>query len=412
MNKKVKLLNEIKLIVFTAIIGAVAGLVFWMFLWLINTLTELIWQKIPSVTGGSIPYYALIVCTVGGLIIGVLRKLLGDYPQSMTEVIGTVKKTSTYPYKKILSIIVLAVLPLIIGSSVGPEAGMIGIIVALCCWAGDNLKFAKKSTVNYSKVGTAVTLSVLFHSPLFGIFHAEENEEKDDDTSLTKTSKFMIYAIATAAGIGAYSLLSNSICEVSEGFPSFEAALPTGYDYLAMLLYIVCGIALGFFFIKSESIFERIAEKLPPIIGEVSAGVILGAIACFLPVVQFSGETQMGALISDYSKYAPIAMIGIAFLKILITNMCIQLGLKGGHIFPLMFSAVCLGYGISLMIFPGSSAHAVFAAAIITAATLGVSMKKPLAVTMLLFLCFPIRMFFWIFLSAAVSSYIGKKISD
>lgn len=412
MNKKVKLLNEIKLIVFTAIIGAVAGLVFWMFLWLINTLTELIWQKIPSVTGGSIPYYALIVCTVGGLIIGVLRKLLGDYPQSMTEVIGTVKKTGTYPYKKILSIIVLAVLPLIIGSSVGPEAGMIGIIVALCCWAGDNLKFAKKSTVNYSKVGTAVTLSVLFHSPLFGIFHAEENEEKDDDTSLTKTSKFMIYAIATAAGIGAYSLLSNSICEVSEGFPSFEAALPTGYDYLAMLLYIVCGIALGFFFIKSESIFERIAEKLPPIIGEVSAGVILGAIACFLPVVQFSGETQMGALISDYSKYAPIAMIGIAFLKILITNMCIQLGLKGGHIFPLMFSAVCLGYGISLMIFPGSSAHAVFAAAIITAATLGVSMKKPIAVTMLLFLCFPIRMFFWIFLSASVSSFISKKISD
>ena len=214
MNKKVKILNEIKLIAFVAIIGTVAGVVFWLFLWMTNTLTELIWQKIPGVTG-NIPYYALIVCTLGGLIIGILRKLLGDYPQGMTEVIGTVKKTGTYPYKKILSIIVLAVLPLIIGSSVGPEAGMIGIIVALCCWAGDNIRFAKKSTINYSKVGSAVTLSVLFHSPLFGIFHAEENEEEDDDTSLTKTSKFMIYAIATASGIGVYSLLSNSICEVS-----------------------------------------------------------------------------------------------------------------------------------------------------------------------------------------------------
>ncbi|MDD6729129.1 MAG: chloride channel protein [Eubacteriales bacterium] len=411
MNKKVKILNEIKLIAFVAIIGTVAGVVFWLFLWMTNTLTELIWQKIPGVTG-NIPYYALIVCTLGGLIIGILRKLLGDYPQGMTEVIGTVKKTGTYPYKKILSIIVLAVLPLIIGSSVGPEAGMIGIIVALCCWAGDNIRFAKKSTINYSKVGSAVTLSVLFHSPLFGIFHAEENEEEDDDTSLTKTSKFMIYAISTASGIGVYSLLSNSICEVSEGFPSFEAALPTGYDYLAMFLYIACGIALGFFFMKSELIFERIAEKIPPIVGELIAGIVLGAVACFLPVIQFSGETQMGVLISDYAKYAPSAMIGIALLKILITNMCIQLGLKGGHIFPLMFSAVCLGYGISLMIFPGSSAHAVFAAAIVTAATLGVSMKKPIAVTMLLFLCFPIRMFFWIFLSAAVSTFISKKTSD
>lgn len=411
MNKKIAFFNELKLIVFIAIIGAVAGLVFWMFLWLINILTELIWQKIPDAAGNT-PYYALIVCTVGGLIIGVLRKLLGDYPQGMTEVIGIVKKTGTYPYKKILSIIVLAILPLVIGSSVGPEAGMIGIIVALCCWAGDNIKFAKKSTINYSKVGAAVTLSVLFHSPLFGIFHAEENEEEDNDTSLSKTSKYVIYAIATASGIGVYSLLCNLICRVSEGFPAFETALPEGYDYLAMILYIACGIALGFFFIKSDYAFEKISEKLPPIIGEVIAGIVLGAIACFLPVVQFSGETQMGTLISDYAKYAPIAMIGIAFLKILITNMCIHLGLKGGHIFPLMFSAVCLGYGISLMIFPGSSAHACFAAAIITAATLGFSMKKPVAVTMLLFLCFPIRMFFWIFLSASVSSFIGKKFSE
>lgn len=409
MYKKVEILNEIKLMLFTAIIGAVAGLVFWVFLWLINTFTELIWQKIPSATG-EMPYYALIVCTVGGLIIGVLRKLWGDYPQDMTKVIGTVKKTGTYPYKKIVSIIVLAVLPLVIGSSVGPEAGMVGVIVALCCWAGDNLKFAKKSTISYSKVGAAVTLSVLFHSPLFGIFSVEENEE-DKDASLTKSSKFLIYAVATAAGIGIYLLLSNLICEVSEGFPKFEAALPTGYDYLAMFLYIVCGIALGFFFIKSEVLFEKIAKKLPPVIGEVIAGIILGAIVCFLPAVQFSGEAQMGTLIKDFAKYAPIAMIGIAVLKILMTNMCIQFGLKGGHIFPLMFSAVCLGYGISLMIFPASSAHAVFAAAIITAATLGVSMKKPLAVTMLLFLCFPIRMFFWIFLSAVISSFISKKIN-
>lgn len=409
MNKNIKLLNEIKLTAFTAIIGAVAGFVFWTFLWLINTLTELIWHEMPDKIG-NIPYYALIVCTAGGLVTGILRKFWGDYPQDMTKVIATVKKTGTYPYKKILPIMILSILPLIIGSSIGPEAGMIGLIVALCCWAGDNLKSANKSTINYSKVGAAVTLSVLFHSPLFGIFHIEENEE--DDISLNKNSKFLIYAVATAAGIGVYSLLSNLICEVSEGFPSFETALPTRYDYIAMFLYIVCGIALGFFFIKTELLFEKAKTKLPPIIGEVTAGIILGAIVCFLPVVQFSGETQMGVLINNYAEYAPIAMIGIALLKILMTNMCIQFGLKGGHIFPLMFSAVCLGYGISLMIFPDSSAHAVFAAAIITAATLGFSMKKPIAVTMLLFLCFPIRMFFWIFLSAAVSGFIGKKINE
>lgn len=410
MSKKVTFFNEIKLIVFTAIIGAVAGLVFWGFLWVINTLTEGLWQTIPDKLG-HIPCYALIVCTVGGLIIGILRKLWGDYPQDMTKVIATVKKTGTYPYKKILCILILAMLPLIIGSSVGPEAGMVGVIVALCCWAGDNLKFAQKNTISYSKVGTAVTLSVLFHAPLFGIFEVEENEKEEADIPLTKVSKFAIYAVATAAGIGTYALLSNLICEVSEGFPSFDTALPAGYDYLAMFLYIGCGITFGLFFQKSEELFEKAATKMPPILGELLAGIILGAVVCFLPVVQFSGETQMAILISDYAKYAPLAMIGIAVLKLLMTNLCIQFGLKGGHLFPLMFSAVCLGYGLSLLIFPGSADHAVFAAAMITAATLGVTMKKPVAVTMLLFLCFPIRMFFWIFLSAAVAGFVGKKVS-
>ena len=117
----------------------------------------------------------------------------------------------------------------------------------------------------------------------------------------------------------------------------------------------------------------------------------------------------MAVLITDYAKYAPLAMIGIAFLKVLITNMCIQLGLKGGHFFPVIFSAVCLGYGISLLVFPMDPAHAAFAAAITTAATLSVSLKKPLAVTCLLFLCFPVQMGLWIFLAAILAGQVRKN---
>lgn len=37
-------------------------------------------------------------------------------------------------------------------------------------------------------------------------------------------------------------------------------------------------------------------------------------------------------------------------------------------------------------------------------------MKKPLAVTMLLFLCFPVKIFIWIFIAAAVGSKCVKKL--
>ena len=51
-----------------------------------------------------------------------------------------------------------------------------------------------------------------------------------------------------------------------------------------------------------------------------------------------------------------------------------------------------------------------FCAAVITAGLLGVTMKKPLAVTMLLLLCFDARVIPWILLAAFLGSIIPTKI--
>ena len=109
---------------------------------------------------------------------------------------------------------VAALLPLLIGSSVGPEAGLTGIIVGLCYWAGDNLKFAKQNTRNYSQIGAAVSMSVLFHAPLFGIFEVEENSE-EDLAALTKGSRLFIYGIALAFMLVYLHFLV-------QGFPDFH----------------------------------------------------------------------------------------------------------------------------------------------------------------------------------------------
>ncbi len=66
-----------------------------------------------------------------------------------------------------------------------------------------------------------------------------------------------------------------------------------------------------------------------------------------------------------------------------------------------------MGYGLAMLTCGLSGGHVVFGAAIVTATLLGGIMKKPLAVTMLLFLCFPIKMFIWIFVAAVV----GSKLS-
>lgn len=101
---------------------------------------------------------------------------------------------------------------------------------------------------------------------------------------------------------------------------------------------------------------------------------------------------------------ALIGAVAGALVWILLTNLCIQFGLKGGHFFPVIFAGVCMGYGMAMLTCGPDGGHVVFGAAIVTASLLGGIMKKPLAVTMLLFLCFPVKMFIWIFIAAVVGS--------
>lgn len=406
--QKIKIKNQLELWAFCAVIGTVAGALVWALLKIMAIGTEMIWEWIPEKI--HIPYYTVLVCTVGGAIIGIFRKLYGDYPEDMETVMGKVKKEKRYEYKNMLVMMIAALLPLLIGSSVGPEAGLTGIIVGLCYWAGENLKFAKQNTKEYSQIGAAVSLSVLFHAPLFGIFEVEEDPDMQM-AELGKGSKIFIYGIALAAGTGSYAGLSALLDGGMSGFPSFDAVAVQRIDYVMMLVYMFCGCVLAYFYETTHTVTGIIAGKIPGVAKEILAGLCLGVIGMLIPAVMFSGEEQMGVLMKEYAGYMAIALIGAAFLKIILTNLCIQFGLKGGHFFPVIFAGVCLGYGLAMLFFGQQGAsHVVFAATIVTSTLLGGIMKKPLAVTMLLFLCFPVKIFIWIFIAAAVGSKCVKKM--
>lgn len=406
--QKIKIKNQLELWAFCAVIGTAAGALVWALLKIMASGTEMIWEWIPERI--HIPYYTVLVCTVGGAIIGIFRKLYGDYPEDMETVMGKVKKEKRYEYKNMLVMMIAALLPLLIGSSVGLEAGLTGIVVGLCYWVGENLKFAKQHTKEYSQIGAAVSLSVLFHAPLFGIFEVEEDPDMQM-AELGKGSKIFIYGIALAAGTGSYAGLSALLGGGMSGFPSFDAVAVQRIDYVMMLVYMFCGCVLAYFYETTHTVTGIIAGKIPGVVKEILAGLCLGVIGMLIPAVMFSGEEQMGVLMKEYAGYMAIALIGAAFLKIILTNLCIQFGLKGGHFFPVIFAGVCLGYGLAMLFFgQQGEGHVVFAAAIVTSTLLGGIMKKPLAVTMLLFLCFPVKIFIWIFIAAAVGSKCVKKM--
>ena len=331
---------------FCALIGAVAGALVWILLKIMAVGTEFLWKWLPGKT--TVPYYTILICVAGAAIIGIFRKIFGDYPEDLETVMGKVRTEKRYEYKNMLVMMVAALLPLLIGSSVGPEAGLTGIIVGLCYWAGDNLKFAKQNTRNYSQIGAAVSMSMLFHAPLFGIFEVEENSERRP-CSLNKG--FQIIYLRNRAGCRHW-YLCRFICTFGaglSGFPSFDMVEIQRKDYLLMILYILCGLILAYFYQATHKLTGNISNRFPAVVKEIFAGLCLGITGSFLPVLMFSGEEQMGTLMKTYTSYLPLALIGIAFFKLLLTNLCIQFGLKGGHFFPVIFAGVCMGYGVAML---------------------------------------------------------------
>lgn len=406
---KTKIKNEVCLTGFCIGIGLAASLVIWSFLRVMELGIHFIWKWLPGKINISI--YPLLICTLGGVIIGILHKKLGDYPEELDVVRGKIQKDNFYPYKNIVGMLLLALLPLLFGSSIGPEAGMAGVIAGLCYWAGDNLKFAYQNAHRYSLVGEAVTFGLLFHAPLFGIFSVIE-DDGELEADMSKSTKIFVYGLTITAGTGGYLLLSHFFGGAM-GLASFSNTGKPGWqDFLLLIVYISAGCILAWFYELTHLHIGSALKRLPIILRETSGGILLGIFGLLFPIIMFSGEGQMTWLMENYSSCLPLYLIAVAFLKVLLTNICIQSGLRGGHFFPIIFAGVSLGYGISLLFFGAGSGHEVFAVATVTGSLLGSVMKKPLAVAGLLLICFPVQLSVWIFLAACIGSRISPKRSE
>lgn len=348
--------------------GIVSGIIVWIFLKVLSIATSFLWEVVPAQVQS--PLYTVLVCTAGGLIVGMFRKKFGDYPEELMIVLGKVKKEKFYNFKKLPIILTAAFLPLVFASSVGPEAGLVGIITAICYWVADRLKTSAGQELN-------------------------------------KTAKIITYVLAILAGLVSYIILNKLLGAAMAGFPSFELALPSKKDMLMSILYIIIGCLMAKFYDIIHHGAHVVAGKLPPILCETVAGLLLGISATFVPQVMFSGEAEIHHLMTEYVEYLPWMLIGIALLKVLITNVCIQFGLKGGHFFPLIFAGVAAGYGIAMLLFSAAAGeHVIFAAAVVTAAMLGANIKKPLIVVVLLLICFPFRMVLWL----AIGAFAGSSV--
>ncbi|MCF0141602.1 MAG: chloride channel protein [Mogibacterium sp.] len=394
--------------IITLVLGFVAGSVVWTILQVMQIGIDLLWTSLPGVLGlsGGITdtlVYSLIVCLIGGLFIGLGQKRYGSLPHTMEEVMAIVKTDGGYPYNHLPTIALAALMPLIFGGALGPEAGLSGLIAGICCWIGDTMKYKADKVAALAEAGLAATLGVIFGAPLFGIAKYIEPKDalRNRKRLVTKPVRVVIYCFGVAGGMLAFVVLSK-ITGLSAGLPRFDAHHAVGLEQWKWFLPLIAvGIVFALYYAGVEKITHILGEKLSsrPVTRAMIAGACVAVAGTFLPLSMFSGEHQMAPLIEGWQTGSPQIMVLSAVVKLALVSICINFGWKGGSIFPIIFSGALLGYTFALIV----GMDGAFAVAVLTAALYAYVMRQPVTVVMVLLLCFPVTYIIPLAVSALIA---------
>ena len=359
------------------------GLVCWLFLVIMELGIFFIWEYIPSKI--SFGLYPVVICLIGGILIGICHKKIGSYPESIEVILKKVKGKEKIGYDNINKVALCSLLPLVFGGSVGPEAALGGIVAKLCNWVGDKFKFIKNEFKEIKEVGLMASLGIIFKSPLYGFMN---DVESDDNVKVPKKYKIVIYFIAILAGLGSFVLLQQ-IYPCLGGVYKFSVENITNLEKLYLLPLSIVGFIFGLFYFISQKIINKLLKPLNNnlVVKGMLGGLILGVLALYIPYVMFSGEKAIELLANEWTKMSFLLLLFIGLVKIVATNICISTGFKGGHIFPVIFAGIALGFAFA-NILPVDS---IFVVMVVCTSFVATIMQKPLATVMLLMLCFSVN---------------------
>ena len=321
-----------------------------------------------------------------------------------------VKSTGRYEYDHLGKLSIAALLPLLFGGSVGPEAGLTGVIAGLCTWVGDRMKRFGSDFRELTVLGCQAALTALFTAPLYGFAAPLSREDKRGDGSfdtmaieVPKAQKAFVYACAIVGALGAFLGL-GSLFGGGMGMPRFEAAVVGGAELVWFIPLVMVGVACGWMFRASDKASAAASHAMGnrPVMKALLAGLMLSVCGTLLPFSLFAGESQTQMVMESYAAVGATALIATAFVKAALTPACIHFGWRGGHFFPVIFSGVCLGYGFALI----AGVDAVFCVAVCIASLMGAVMRQPVMVVLLLFMCFPPSGVVCMLAAAAIGSAI------
>lgn len=371
-----KLLKYLSYYLLTALYSVLIGAIAWSFLFVVNTVIHFLWIGEEG-TGAFMYEHSYLIFPfifIGSMILAYVYNNYEVIPRPGIKYAKEFKNNHEVKYNDFFKVYFLAMIPIFLGASVGPEAALIGLFFMLASYIGDVTdRFEAKLGVEIIEQPQTGFVNNLKANPLYII-------------------KIVIIYVVVA-----YTLLTLL---GYDKYPSFNVVLEpitisSPVELLEILPLIVVGYLLAKFYKLTEHPIEAFMTKFDnQYLKMAITATVLSLFAYLFPLLIMSGEATLHILVDHPVMTSGFVLIGLSLLKVIITHICISGDLRGGHIFPIIYSAFLMGAGFSYL-FDLDFTLAI--AAVTAATTLGI-FSNYIAVFLLLALFFPLKILALIFI--------------
>jgi chloride channel protein, CIC family len=302
--------------------------------------TELVEHQFIHFSETSI-YATLLFPLIGLLLIYAIRKVVfkGKENKGIREVTSTINSHhSDLPGYKIPSHFINGFLTIIFGGSTGIEVSSVVASSAIGSAYNRNVKFLNRYKKEIICAGAASSITILFNSPLAGIFFAYE-------VLYRRFSWPFILSICIAA------LVSFAFNLVSGAGPLFQIGIDH-WNYRAIPWFILLGVISGLhsvYLTKMVLWLKDLLKKIPKKIWRVFIGGILVSVSVFfLPSLYGEGYLSIQTLFDHGEGKTTMGVLLLQFglillLKPICTSLTLASGGDGGVFAPSIFIGAFLG---------------------------------------------------------------------
>lgn len=320
-------------------VGVVCALILLGVSLLAKQLQDVLWESLPDALGvgrfSSLWMAAMLTAT--GLAVGLVLRGVpghGGPDPATTGLVDTPMRPGIVP-----GLLVVTVLALAGGVSLGPENPITAANIALAFWLGRRFAPGAPGEV-WVALAAAGTVGALFGTPVAAALILSEVLASQPGPGAFWDRLFAPLASGTAG-----ALTMSLIAE-----PSFDLSLPAYAgphwgDLLSALLTASAGALLGllavYAFPVAHRVFAALRHPVPALtVGGLVLG-LLGALGGHLTL--FKGLDEVKTLAGDPDGWSAGEFAGMAIVKMAALMIAAACGFRGGRIFPAVFAGVSLG---------------------------------------------------------------------